>query len=428
MADVQMDSRETAKISKAGKPESTTFAAVILAAGYSSRMKRFKPLLPVEGTTALERLAASVRSAGIEELVVVTGYRRELLEPVMEKTGAVEAYNENYDTGMFSSIKTGIRRAAELWSGAKGFFLMPVDCPLIDSSVIRKMIGVITAGGETFCVPVFEGKKGHPLYIPVRYADEICRYEGRGGLKAVTDRHWEKMARVPVEDEGCLLDMDTPEGYREIQDFLKAGRRRRDVASLARGRRIFLVRHGQTQQHREKMFIGQYDVSLSGEGRAQAERAGQEMARLRPETEVIYTSDLARAVESAEILGRQLRMSRRTEMRLAPRRGLREISLGSWDGRPVREIREKYPEQYRKRGEDIFTFKTGNGAENFYDMQYRAVKALREILEEDERRDVVIVAHSGVIRALENNLRGARVDDRWEPIPKGSFRVVELCP
>lgn len=353
MADVQMDSRETAKISKAGKPESTAFAAVILAAGYSSRMKRFKPLLPVEGTTALERLAASVRSAGIEELVVVTGYRRELLEPVMEKTGAVEAYNENYDTGMFSSIKTGIRRAAELWSGAKGFFLMPVDCPLIDSSVIRKMIGVITAGGETFCVPVFEGKKGHPLYIPVRYADEICRYEGRGGLKAVTDRHWEKMARVPVEDEGCLLDMDTPEGYREIQDFLKAGRRRRDVASLARGRRIFLVRHGQTQQHREKMFIGQYDVSLSGEGRAQAERAGQEMARLRPETEVIYTSDLARAVESAEILGRQLRMSRRTEMRLAPRRGLREISLGSWDGRPVREIREKYPEQYRKRGEDI---------------------------------------------------------------------------
>ena len=87
------------------KMEEPVFAAIILAAGYSSRMKKFKPLLPIEGTTALERLAASVRAGGIEKLVVVTGHRREQLEPVLEKIGAIEAYNENYDDGMFSSIK-----------------------------------------------------------------------------------------------------------------------------------------------------------------------------------------------------------------------------------------------------------------------------------------------------------------------------------
>ncbi|MDO5491934.1 MAG: histidine phosphatase family protein, partial [Bacillota bacterium] len=107
---------------------------------------------------------------------------------------------------------------------------------------------------------------------------------------------------------------------------------------------------------------------------------------------------------------------------------LREIALGEWEGRSIREIREQFPEDYACRGKDLFTFKTGNRAENFYDMQYRVVKAMRRILEEDYGRNIIIVAHSGVIRALENNLKGLRVDDDWEPLPKGGMRVWESPP
>ena len=105
-------------------------------------------------------------------------------------------------------------------------------------------------------------------------------------------------------------------------------------------------------------------------------------------------------------------------------RELNEISLGEWDGRPVREIREKFPEEYSRRGRELFSFKTGNRAENFYDMQYRAVGALRSILERDPARDVLIAAHGGVIRALEHNLRGMRVDDEWTPLEKGGVRII----
>ena len=59
-------------------------------------------------------------------------------------------------------------------------------------------------------------------------------------------------------------------------------------------------------------------------------------------------------------------------------------------------------------------------------MQYRAVRALRRILKDDDASDIIIVTHSGVIRALENNLRGFRVDDPWEGIDKGGFRITEL--
>ena len=86
------------------KRENTGFAAVILSAGYSSRMKGFKPLMDVGGVTAAERLINSVRAAGIDDITVVTGYGRERLQPVMEKTGVAEAYNADFDSGMFRCV------------------------------------------------------------------------------------------------------------------------------------------------------------------------------------------------------------------------------------------------------------------------------------------------------------------------------------
>ena len=88
---------------------------------------------------------------------------------------------------------------------------------------------------------------------------------------------------------------------------------------------------------------------------------------------------------------------------------------------------EEYPEEYERRGKDIFAFKM-RGAESFYDMQYRVKAALRNILRNDDAKDIIIVAHSGVIRALENNILGKQVDDAWEPVPKGGLKMLEPFP
>lgn len=407
-------------------------SAVVLAAGYSSRMGSFKPLLAVGGVPALERLISGIKNAGIKNIAVVTGYRHELLQPVIRSmsgdgTVIVEAYNAGFDSGMFSSIQTGIAEVREVFPDTEGCFLMPVDCPLIDSKVITAMEEAVTRSGDaakdSFAVPVFEGKKGHPLYVPMGYTEEICSYGGPGGLKGITDKYWDRMLRVPVDSEGCILDMDTPEGYREIEDFLAAGCARESLERLAKGRRITLVRHGQTRQHDEKMFIGQYDVPLSEEGERQIEICAEKLVKMGLEPGRIYCSDLSRAVSSAGIIAGK--MFADPAEHICPAKGLREIDLGSWDGRPVREIKEQFPEEYSRRGQDMFVFKTGNRSENFYDMQYRAVRALRQILKADSSRDILIVTHSGVIRALQNNLLGMRVDDSWEDIPKGSFVVME---
>ena len=425
------------------------FGAIILAAGLSSRMREFKPLLPVDGRPAIDGLIETAKAAGLRDITVVTGHNREALAETLARQNVREAYNEKYASGMFSSIQTGLAQARQ--SGKEGYLLMPVDCPLISISVLRAVMD--SAEGDAFAVAVYEGKKGHPLYIPAGRIDEILQSDGQGGLSAITDRYADSMLRVETGEEGCILDMDTPEGYEDIRKFVAKGFAREKLELLTARKRIILVRHGETRQHEEPMFIGQYDVPLSEEGRAQAVRAGQEIARLMaedveaemlgmdkfgkepmPAIERIYASDLTRAKETADIIAGEINSAfpQLAEMTGGPVKvhcdaGLREISLGAWDGHPVREIAVQYPEEYERRGRDIFSFKM-RGAESFYDMQYRVLNALRSILRNDDAKDIIIIAHSGVIRALENNILGLRVNDAWEPVEKGGLRMLEPFP
>ncbi|MEA4923072.1 MAG: histidine phosphatase family protein [Eubacteriaceae bacterium] len=391
----------------------STSAGVILAAGYSSRMGAFKPLLPLGGKTVIETVIDSATDAGIEDIVVVTGYDHEKLEKFLKKKAPKvrTAFNPDHDEGMFTSIKAGLRAMDRAMDGC---FIMPVDCPVFGSDVLKK---IIRQAEEDFAVPVYMGKKGHPLFVPSAYWEEIISYDGPGGLKGVTDKCFEKMKRIPVDTEGVVLDMDDPAGYEEVKRFADHGSGP-SLREMAAGRRIFLIRHGQIRQHREKIFLGRTDEPLSEEGRRQAEDACRKLAEMRSEygkdTDRVYSSSLRRAMETAELL---------KAGRAIPEDGLAEMSLGSWDGRFISEIKEKYPEQYEMRGRNIFSFKTGNGSENFYDVQYRAVKAMKRILEADGRKEIIIVAHKGVLRAIENNLYGKSVDDDWKEIKNCEIRM-----
>ena len=93
--------------------EPERYGAVILAAGLSSRMKDFKPLLSVDGRTAVAGLAETIRGAGVDDILVVTGHEREKLMPELDMLRVDEAYNPDYELGMFTSIKTGLAYKGE---------------------------------------------------------------------------------------------------------------------------------------------------------------------------------------------------------------------------------------------------------------------------------------------------------------------------
>ena len=394
---------------------SKRFGAVILAAGFSSRMGDFKPLMKLENETVVERLIRISKAADINDVVVVTGHNRQQMIPVIENAGAVEVFNDNFEKGMFTSMQAGI---AALPDGLDGFFMMPVDCPLITEEILKQLMESFDP--DKFSVAVYRGKKGHPLLIPANFRQEIISHNGNGGLKAITDKDLNLMQRIETSFEGVVMDMDTPQAYEEIKEYLAGGCKSEELHELAKGRRFVLIRHGQIQQHKEKIFLGQTDVPLSEKGREQAIRAADEVESLEIQTDRIYTSDLLRASQTAKViqLGADI-----PELILEP--GLREMNLGPWDGKFISEIRKNMPEEFEKRGQNIMTYKMGHGSENFHDLQYRVCRTLIKILENDAAKDIVITAHSGVLRVICNNLNGRGVADDWDKMDNGEVRVLE---
>lgn len=405
--------------------------AFVLTAGYSSRMGDFKPLLPVGEITALERVLNTAKEAGFQEIIAVTGYKREALRGILENQGVREAYNENFSKGMFTSIQAGIRTARENQSSA--YLLMLVDCPVVPVSAIRRMAAEHMVHPDCFLIPCYRGKKGHPILIPSQYGEEILNYHGDGGLKAVMNRYADKVRLLETGEEGVVLDMDTPAGYQDVLNMLKP------KEPLDFRGRLFLIRHGQTEQHAEKVFIGQTDVPLNEEGQEQAQAVGLFLTRHEAKFEHIYCSDLKRSKDTAEIAGNTVIMLRNQIPELRPEAGLREMNLGDWDGHFIREIQEKYPEEYKARGEDLLRFKIGHDGENFYDLRYRVMKCLEKILriesreaalrgEDDKYRDLIIVAHSGVLRVLLSDLQGVPLEEAVKmEIPKGAVIILDFA-
>ncbi|MGI6736965.1 MAG: histidine phosphatase family protein [Anaerovoracaceae bacterium] len=422
---------------KSGDSTAGRYGAVILAAGFSSRMHAFKPLLEIEGKTAAERLIEAAEAAGLAPIYLVTGHERERLEEAVSGHGTVvPVFNPRYAEGMFTSMQAGLAAADPALAGV---FLLPVDCPLCGDAALPEMLPRV---GDRFAVPVFRGKKGHPLFVPRRHREEILRYHGEGGMKGITDRYFEEMQRIPVDDEAIVLDMDDRAAYAEICRYAREGSGP-SLLQLAQGRRFLLLRHGQIRQHRDKIFLGRTDVPLSDRGRRQAAEAGHRLAELQPRTDRIYCSPLQRAAETArlaatawketEAKGAQLAAAARKEAErdrsaagaaIIACDGLQELSLGPWDGRLISEIRERFPDLYALRGRHLMTFKTGHGSENFYDLQYRVVRTLKRLLRDDAFGDIIIVSHKGVLRVIENNLRGQGVEADWQTLNNGQIREV----
>ncbi len=385
---------------------------IVLAAGYGSRMGQNKGLLPLGGKPAIEHILDSAHRAGIGFVKIVVGhYQREFLP--YENSPKVElVVNQEYREGMFSSIQRGIQA---LGSHAKGAFLLPVDCPLVSSAVFTRLLDSVES---RWAVPTFLGKKGHPLYIPQRYFAEILSAQPPGGLKEITGQYLDQMDYLPVEEENILWDMDTPEDYQRLCEAGEGPKYLPSLVALGRGRRFFLVRHGEIQQHRGKIFLGQRDIPLSKRGLVQSRIMAEEIRQYEPKTDCVYTGTLQRALETArEVAG---------QGKLISREALNEMALGNWDGKYIEEIKKNHPEAYEERGRHLWRYKIPGQSENFYDLQYRVYKAMVEILEEDPRRDLILVSHKSCLRAIENNLKGKEIHDSWEPLEPGQWRLI--CP
>ena len=187
-----------------------TVGALITAAGMSSRMGDFKPMLNIGSISIAQRVIATFQQAGVDKIVMVTGYNATLLERHLAGNGVVFLRNEAYETTqMFDSVKIGLRY---LQDKCDRVLFTPVDIPLFTAATVRALL---ESAAELAC-PVCEGEAGHPTLIGCKLIERILSDSGEGGLRGALERCGEPMVQIPVSDKGILHDADTPEDYRAL--------------------------------------------------------------------------------------------------------------------------------------------------------------------------------------------------------------------
>lgn len=191
-------------------------AAIVPAAGRSARMGRPKLTLPIEGQALIARVVAALRGGGAESVVVVAPPREADGAPELiaaaEGAGARVVVPADFTADMRASIVLGLEALAGV--DPIGILLAPGDSPGLTPGVVAQVIEHGRAAAGAIVVPTFDGRRGHPVWLPNDLAAAIPGLPEGVGVNALLAAHEGRMERLAVADEGVLADLDTPDDYR----------------------------------------------------------------------------------------------------------------------------------------------------------------------------------------------------------------------
>jgi len=187
--------------------------AVITAAGASSRMGDFKPLMPYEGTTIIQSIIRKLKSCGVTEIVIVGGYRFEDTERIAREEKVDIVCNADYQTNhMFDSICLGMRHIYDKCDKA---FFWPADVPGVRPETVKKLLDIGSRSDVSVVVPYYENEPGHPMLIMKKAFDTILTHDGTRGLRGAVEK-FDLAVRANIDDPFIVLDTDTQEEYRKL--------------------------------------------------------------------------------------------------------------------------------------------------------------------------------------------------------------------
>ena len=186
--------------------------AILLAAGRSSRMGAFKPLLPFGNKTVIECCIDSLREGGVETIIVVLGHREDDLRRKL--TGVRFAVNPDPDSEMGASIAAGVR---ELPDDAQATLIALADHPAVPAAVVSTVTEAWVQGAQ-IVIPTWQGRGGHPVLVDLGFRPELLNLRASGGLRAFFESHRETVTRVPVDSPFIARDMDTWDDYRALHE------------------------------------------------------------------------------------------------------------------------------------------------------------------------------------------------------------------
>jgi molybdenum cofactor cytidylyltransferase len=213
---MEIVTRPQPRVPETAPADNAKIAAVVLAAGRSTRMGGPNKMLAELGGKPLVRMVAEQALASkASPVIVVTGHQADEVEKALAGLNVTFVRNADFASGLASSVKTGIGAVP---TDAAGAMVCLGDMPLIEAKLIDKLIGAFSPErGSLIVVPTCDGRRGNPVLWSRRFFGELMGLSGDIGGRHLVDHHSEAVVEVPVDGDGAFLDIDTPQVLEVVQ-------------------------------------------------------------------------------------------------------------------------------------------------------------------------------------------------------------------
>ena len=186
-----------------------SIAAIILAAGRSTRMGSNKLLEELDGKALVRHVADAALGSIARSVWVVTGHEGESVRARLDGLGIRFVHNPDFALGLSTSLKAGVMA---LPAEAKGVVVLLGDMPRVTSEVINSVIQAFEAQPQAIAaVPVYQGEWGNPVLLSRSLFGAVAALQGDAGARKLLNGRAGEVLEVPVSNDAVLIDLDTPE-------------------------------------------------------------------------------------------------------------------------------------------------------------------------------------------------------------------------
>jgi len=188
-------------------------SAILLAAGQSKRMNGENKLTKeIQGIPLIKLSVKNILATSINELIIVLGHQKEIIEKFIDKNKKIKfVFNKNFESGMASSIKTGLNHLSEK---TESFFICLADMPMVNHDIYNQLIK--SKDNKEIIVPTYKGQQGNPVLFDKSMKEKVLDIKGDVGAKKILELNKDKILNLEINDQSITKGFDTQDNFNSL--------------------------------------------------------------------------------------------------------------------------------------------------------------------------------------------------------------------